>query len=134
MRADQVRAPTRATNRLSARTSNGGGLGCMTSPVPRAWTHRANGSFPIVGRTRSVARKPGRVRRVAILRAVAQQVIGKHAREHGFAHRYSANADAGIVAALGGDLDLVAEAVHCGAWSQDRTGRLDREAGHDRLT
>ena len=44
----------------------------------------------------------------AALRAVAQQMIGEHAGHHRLADRHGADADAGIVAAVGLDLDLVA--------------------------
>ena len=49
----------------------------------------------------------------ADLPAMAQEVIGQHDRHHGLAHRHGADADAGVVPALGGDLGLVAEA---GRW------------------
>ncbi len=45
---------------------------------------------------------------MAVLGAVAQEVVGEHERHHGLAHGHGANADAGIVAALGDDLGLVA--------------------------
>ena len=41
------------------------------------------------------------------LPAIAQKVIGQHAGHHGFADRDGADADAGVVAALGDDLGLV---------------------------
>ena len=43
--------------------------------------------------------------------AMTQIVIGEHAGHHGLADRHRADADAGVVAALGDDLGLVAVAV-----------------------
>ena len=59
-----------------------------------------------------------------------QQMVGQHAGHHRLAHRHGADADAGIVAALGDDLGLVAVAVDGPARGQDRGGRLDREPDH----
>src|ERR1700712_3782537 len=42
----------------------------------------------------------------ADLAAVAQEMIGEHARHHGFADRQRANADAGIVTPLGHDVGV----------------------------
>ncbi len=44
---------------------------------------------------------PGASRRVRRLRALAQQVVGEHDREHRLADRHRADADAGVVAAGG---------------------------------
>ena len=64
---------------------------------------------------------------------MAQQMVGQHAGHHRLAHRHRADADAGVVAALGGDFDLVAEAVDGWRGREDRAGRLDGEPRHDRL-
>ena len=47
----------------------------------------------------------------ADLAAVAQELIGDDAGHHGLADRHGANADAGVVAALGHDVDVMAR--HC---------------------
>ena len=60
-------------------------------------------------------------------------MVGEHDRQHRFADRHGADADARVVAALGRDLGLVAGAVDRAARSEDRRGRLDREADDDRL-
>lgn len=44
----------------------------------------------------------------AALTAVAQELIGEHTGHHRFADRHSTDADAGIVAPLGGNFGLVA--------------------------
>src|SRR6266446_1606587 len=67
------------------------------------------------------------------LPAVTQIVIGEHACHHGLADRHRPDADAGVVAALGGDLGFAAVAVEGAARRQDRGGRLDGEPRHDRL-
>ena len=64
---------------------------------------------------------------------MTQIMIGDHARHHRLADRHGADADAGIVAALGDDLGLVAVAVDGLARGQDRGGRLHGEARDDRL-
>ena len=64
---------------------------------------------------------------------MAQRLVGQHAGHHGFAHRHGADADAGVVAALGDDLGFRAGLVDGLARRQDGRGRLDREARHDRL-
>ena len=69
----------------------------------------------------------------AHLAAMTQIVIGDDARHHGLADRHGADADAGIVAALGGDLGLRPIAVDGAPGREDRRGRLDREAADDRL-
>src|ERR1041385_7454050 len=74
---------------------------------------------------------PGRP--VADLRSVTQIMVGEHARHHGFADRDRADADAGVVAALGYDLGLVAEAVDGLARGPNGGGRLHGEARHDGL-
>src|SRR5690606_39732544 len=67
------------------------------------------------------------------LRAMAQGMIREHDGHHGFTHRHRADADAGVVATLGHDLRLVAEAVDRLPRGENRRGRLDGEAAHDRL-
>src|SRR6185437_6561680 len=73
-------------------------------------------------------------RRSAAQRALTQQVIGEHDRHHRLADRHGADADAGVVPALGADLDLLAVDVDGAARRQDRAGRLDGEAEDDVLT
>src|SRR5579875_3533504 len=80
-----------------------------------------------------IVASPARGRRSAALAAMAEQVIGEHHRHHRLADRHGADADAGVVAAFGADLDLVAEAVDAPERLQDRAGWLDREAHHDVL-
>src|SRR5438128_440230 len=70
------------------------------------------------------------VRPLAHLAAVAQQVVGQHASHHGLAYRHGADADTGIVAALGHDLGLAALAVDGAARREDRGRRLHRKAHH----
>src|SRR5216684_2896911 len=60
-------------------------------------------------------------------RAIAQQVVGQDASHHGLADRHGADTDAGIVPAVGFDLDLVQIGVDRAHWFRDRAGRLDRE-------
>ena len=67
------------------------------------------------------------------LAAVAQEVVGQHAGHHRLADRHGADADAGIVAALGDDLGVLVGGRHRLARRQDRRGRLDREAHDDRI-
>src|SRR5687767_8157357 len=62
------------------------------------------------------------------LRAVAQQMIRQHHRHHRFAHRNGADADAGVEAAGGDDVDLFAGGVDALARLIDGGGRLDGEA------
>ena len=50
-------------------------------------------------------------RRVGVLRAMAKQVVGQNAGHHRLAYRNGADAHAGIVAAFGRDLDILAEPV-----------------------
>src|SRR6516162_9404229 len=56
----------------------------------------------------------------AHLSAMTQIVIGEHAGHHGLADGDGANADAGIVAALGDDLGFLPLAVHGAAGRKDR--------------
>src|SRR6266404_5882337 len=46
------------------------------------------------------------------LSAMPQEMIGQHARHHGLADRHRADADAGVVAAFGHDVGVVAIAIH----------------------
>src|SRR5215831_2760282 len=69
----------------------------------------------------------------AHLSAMAQIVIGEHARHHGLADRHRPDADARVMAAAGGDLRLAAVAVDGAARRQDRRCRFDGETRHDRL-
>src|SRR3954464_2603794 len=59
---------------------------------------------------------------------MTQVMVGKHAGRHGLADRHRADADAGVVAAPGDDLGLVAVAIDGLAWPEDRGGRLPGEA------
>src|SRR5690606_1951377 len=67
------------------------------------------------------------------LPAVAEQVVGEDQGHHGFADRDGADADAGVVAALGGDLDLFQVVGDAAARLQDGGGGLHGEAHHHRL-
>src|SRR5262245_17953932 len=71
--------------------------------------------------------------RRADLSTLAEIVVGDDACHHGFADRDRADADAGIVAALGDDLGLLAVAVDRAPRRQDRRGRLHGKARHDGL-
>jgi hypothetical protein len=53
----------------------------------------------------------GNLERLPDLAAMPQQVIGEHAGHHRLTHRHGADADAGVVAALG-------EALRDSAWGQ----------------
>src|SRR3954470_18594271 len=70
---------------------------------------------------------------LADLSAMAQEMIGQHARYHCLPDRDRANADAGIVTALGHDVGVGAVAVHGAARREDRRGRFYGEARHHRL-
>src|SRR5260370_28008559 len=67
------------------------------------------------------------------LPAMAQKMVGEHARHHGFADRHRTDADAWVVPALGHDVGVGAVAIHGAARRQDRRCRLHREARHHRL-
>ena len=60
-------------------------------------------------------------------------MIGEHAGHHGLADRHRADADAGVMAALGHDVGIGAAAIHGAARRQDRGCRLHREPRHHRL-
>src|SRR3546814_12132305 len=68
---------------------------------------------------------------LAALGAVEQFLVGQHQRHHRFDHRHAANADAGVVAALGHDVRRLALAGDGFARDQDRAGRLDGDADLD---
>src|ERR1043166_7062400 len=72
-------------------------------------------------------------RRLADLAPVTQIVIGNDAGHHGLADRNRPDADAWVVAALGGHLGLVAVAVDGLARRENRRGRLHGKAHHQRL-
>src|SRR4051812_19740459 len=55
----------------------------------------------------------------AHLAALAKEMIGEYARHHRFADRHRANADAGVVTALGHDIGVGAVAVHGAARRED---------------
>src|SRR6266566_3693329 len=67
------------------------------------------------------------------LPAMSEKMIGQHAGHHGLADRHRADADAGVVAALGRNVGVGALAVDRAARRQDRGGRFHREARHHRL-
>src|SRR5450432_3350262 len=56
---------------------------------------------------------------LADLAAMAEEMIGQHTGHHGFADRHRANADAGIVAALGHDVGVGALAIDSAARRQN---------------
>ena len=64
---------------------------------------------------------------------MAQEMIRQHAGHHGFADRHRADADAGIVAAFGQDVGVVAAAIDGLARRQDRRRRLYGKTHHHRL-
>ena len=64
---------------------------------------------------------------------MAQGVIHQHQREHGFGYRCGAQADAGVVAAVGGDFHGLAVDVDRAARCGDAAGGLDGEVGADGL-
>src|SRR5690348_15652570 len=87
--------------------------------------------------TPTIAKKPTMMRQSsrivsAAMRAMAQHVIGEHHGHHRFADGHGADADAGIVAALGLHLDLVATRVDAFLRQEDRARRLHRKA-HDNV-
>ena len=60
-------------------------------------------------------------------------MIGQHQRHHRFADRYGADANAGVVPALGDDVHILAKAIHPKTRFKNGTGGLHREARHNRL-
>src|SRR5437660_199359 len=104
-------------------------------PAPRIWRpflpllHAMNrsrrsgdGIMQRLGRANKTSpkRRPAGSSLVANLSAVAQEVVGEHNGHHGLAHGHGANADAGVVPALGGDFGLVAERVDGAPRGEDR--------------
>src|SRR4051794_32368937 len=67
------------------------------------------------------------------LRAVEHLLVGEDERDHRLDDRNGAYPDAGIVAALGRNLRLVALPVDRLNRCTDRGGRLERDPDHDRL-
>jgi hypothetical protein len=55
----------------------------------------------------------------ATLGLVAEQVVGEDDGHHGFADRHGANSDTGVVAALGGDFDVLALGIDRGLGDGD---------------
>ena len=70
---------------------------------------------------------------VGILRAMAQGVVDKYEREHGFGNRGGAQADARIVSAVGGEFDGVAVDIDAAARGGDGTGGFDSDVDVDVL-
>lgn len=74
----------------------------------------------------AVCRKHGRATSnmygLADLPAMPQEMIRQHAGHHGLADRHRPNADAGVMAALGHDVDIGALAVHGRAATDRRVG------------
>ncbi len=66
------------------------------------------------------------------MRPVAHQRIEERHRHHRLGHRHAANANTGVVAALGDHLDIRAIHIHRTARRQDRACRFDRHP-HDKL-
>src|SRR5260370_39746297 len=60
-------------------------------------------------------------------------MVGQHAGHHRLSDRRGADADAGIVAALGAQFDLVAEAVDAAHRREDGAGGLDDQPADDVL-
>ena len=65
---------------------------------------------------------------------MTEQVIGEDAGYHRLADGNGADADTGVVTAMGGDLDLVAVDIDGTQRIEDRTCRLDGKPGDDVLT
>src|ERR1700722_5120850 len=72
--------------------------------------------------------------RIADLGALAQIMVRDHASEHGFPDRHRANADTGVVTALGRDLALRAETIDRAAGREDGRRGLHGKARDDRLS
>ena len=71
---------------------------------------------------------------VGILRAMAQGVVDKHEREHGFGDGGGAQTDAGVVSAVGGEFDGVAVNVDAAARGGDGAGGFDGNVDVDILS
>ncbi len=112
-------------------------LGSDGLPGCRRMTATATAMTNRTARTPIAAKKPTSRRRIAQMfaaeRAVAQQMVGEHAGDHRLADRHRADADAGVVAAVGRDFDLVAVDIDRAHRGQDRAGRLDRKPRDDVL-
>src|SRR4029077_12879569 len=72
--------------------------------------------------------------RLSDLPAVTQIVIGKHARDHGFANRHGANTDAGVVTALGDDVGIRSISIYGPPGRQDGGSGLNRKPTDNRLS
>ncbi len=68
-----------------------------------------------------------------VLGAVAEEVVGEDAGEHGFADGHGADADARVVAAFGGEVDFLAHFVNGADGGEDGAGGFDGEAGNNGL-
>ena len=71
---------------------------------------------------------------VGILRAMAQGVVDKYQREHGFGDGSGAQADAGVVSAVGGEFDGVAVDVYAAARRGYGAGGFDGDVDVDVLS
>ena len=71
---------------------------------------------------------------LADLTAMHQIVVGQYACHHRLTDWHSADTDAGIMAAFGGDLSVVAITIHGFARCQNGGRRLDRKAGDNGLS
>ena len=67
------------------------------------------------------------------LSAVHQEGVGERTGEHGFGDGNGADADTGVVAAFGDDLDLLTLGVHRTGRDEHGGGRFDREARDERV-
>src|SRR4051812_21597347 len=104
-----------------------------SSSVTATISPRAKASMASVTVSDMSARRKGPADALADLAAMPQVMVGKDAGDHGLADRHGADADAGVVAALGLDLGRLVGAGHRRARAQDRGGRLHGEAADDRL-
>src|SRR5687768_1472687 len=70
---------------------------------------------------------------VAALRAMPQRLVHQHQRQHRLADWRGADADAGIVATGGDDVDFVAFDIHAARRQAQAGGRLERDRTDDLL-
>src|SRR5690606_25511328 len=70
---------------------------------------------------------------VRVLCAMPQAVIHERDRQHGLAHRHAADADAGIVTALGDHLDRISVDVDAAPRNADAGCRLEGDVHDDVL-
>ena len=70
---------------------------------------------------------------VGILRTMAQGVVDKHEREHGFGDGGGAQADAGVVPTVGSEFDGVSVDVDAAARGGDGAGGFDGDIDVDVL-